>query len=214
MHRICVPITILFTLLMSVSDEGDDRMLDSEARKKRVISSVVDAKINLQSVDRSVFNEYRVYDISLPLTRVEEDAKLEMHAVGSSTEIPRAVEVEHGLIRYLLASPPFGRLNCISFIERILGLESPLIDALQRKGWGCEEDVENRQIALGDVAILYSPKDLSHLRHLAVKFTDDLYLSKMHPESQVLLLTDLESMKAMWQARRVLVAAKHALAYA
>lgn len=150
---------------------------------------------------------YTLIDVSeIPLQNKNEfDIDLQLRFANSNKHYEVSEEVKEALIRYLKSPAPKGPFNCISFIEKLLGVEGDFINGLSSQRWVYSEFKEENDIALGDVVLLYAEDELYHPRHTAIKFSDELFLSKAGPDAQFLLLDNLAAMKNLWQAEKILI---------
>jgi hypothetical protein len=217
MHIIYSPISILLNILTAAFNIDDGTISDANddfgtGNPKRTVASIAsESPVVFQGISSDLQSLYRIYQIALPAETPLEHIRLWVQEATSKREIQHCLPVARGLLRYLAEPPQTGYLNCISFIERILDIGAPLIEGLQRQGWRWAEDLAEEQILLGDIVLLFPRDDHTHPRHIAVKFAENLYLSKAHPDFAPIMLADLELMKSVWKADHTLVVGSRSL---
>ena len=196
MHRICIPLGFLFGVIATP--------VVFEDRKVRPTY----ASVELVSLNSQPFNECRFQEIELPEIPGQSPSRIELRSLEGGEQIQILPETEGALLKYLKEKPPNEPFSCISFVQNLLEIQSDLIEGLKTKGWHWEEFVTDSSIHPGSIVMLFSQDDLHHLRHIALKVADGLYLSKAGEYAPYLLLASIEAMKFLWDAQRLLVISK------
>lgn len=164
-------------------------------------SSTVSLPADLRSLDGGQLTGHEMVTIQGPPLDTQKLYLLTDH----TAPVPLAPAITPGLLQYLRAPSPYEPYSCISFVQDLLGIRSDLMAAFRREGryWrdaGADSDVED-----GGVILLFTEQTLSHM---AVKAAPNLYISKAGPNAPYLVMTSLEAMRFLWQAKTVIAVSR------
>ncbi len=202
MHRICLPLGILFTIFSSAAEI--DTNFESTRRKRSEVTTARN-EVNLLSINDRILQGYHLQELPPASIPLSESNHIELVSEKSdlATKIP--ADIGGTLITYLQEAAPAEPFSCISFVERMLAIEGKFMEALQSEQWRWARYNNEQQVLPGSVILLFPADEEAELRHVAIKLADNLYLSKAGSNVESLMLADVETMRTLWNAPNLIV---------
>ena len=128
-----------------------------------------------------------------------------IHDRRSLSCLPLESSVEQQLLDYLLQGPPIPTFCCLDFVQKLFDKYVPQSPHVFNRGeWKFSRSSKNKLLKTGEAIALGQGRKVSSIRHFAFCLGQDLYLS-VAGDGGHLIVTELEEMKNLYQARNVFV---------
>lgn len=200
-HRICVPTR----LAISIFSTSYSKSLQESGASCKPLEGRIESNVRLSSIDSTLIEDYYIKEFPSQVFTKNFADRFEIYDFARRKLLYTPLSIQKRLLSYLSQPPPPEPYDCLSFVRDLLDGEFPINDVFENPGWDTRRFRSDANVSAGEVLLLARKESRKKLIHVAIKVTENLYLSKAGQNRPFLLLADPKTTQKLWDASSAFV---------